>query len=139
LLQQETIKTPLSFTGAIIFVLSKQFITKMNFMNNNRVLLIGYVGKHLDNKKLSDGTKRTGIRMATHCDYKNNKGEIVDATVWHDVVAWDDTAEYAERNFVKGSKIMVEGAIEYRTFIDKAGNKRYHTQIKAHNLVNLDR
>lgn len=108
-------------------------------MKGNRVLLIGYVGKHLASKKLEDGTKRIGIRMATHYDYKNKKGQTIDATVWHDVVAWDRTADYAEKSFVKGSKIMVEGAIEYRIFTDSSGHKRYYTQIKAHSLMNLDR
>jgi single-strand DNA-binding protein len=108
-------------------------------MNNNRVLLIGYVGKHLASKKLEDGSKRIGIRMATHYEYKNQQGAKIDNTVWHDVVAWDGTAEYAERQFVKGSKIMVEGMIEYRVFKNKEGNMRYMTRIKATSLLNLDR
>ena len=108
-------------------------------MKGNRVLLIGYVGQHLSGKKMENGTKRVGIRMATHYEYKNDKGEKKNHTVWHNVVAWDGTAEYAERSFVKGSKIMVEGSIEYRTYDDKKGHKRYLTQIKAHGLMNLDR
>lgn len=108
-------------------------------MKGNRVLLIGYVGQHLESKKLDNGTKRVGIRMATHYDYKNEKGEKVDQTVWHNVVAWDRTADYAERSFVKGSKIMVEGMIDYRVFIGREGNKIHRTHIKAISLMNLDR
>lgn len=108
-------------------------------MKSNRVLLIGYVGNHLASQKLDNGGKRVGIRMATHYDYKDEKGERIDNTVWHDVVAWDSTAEFAERQFVKGSKIMVEGMIEYRVFKNKEGSIRYLTQIKATSLMNLDR
>ena len=108
-------------------------------MKGNRVLLIGYVGNHLSAKTLEAGGKRVGIRMATHYSHKNQQGERIDNTVWHDVVAWDGTAEYAERSFVKGSKIMVDGSIEYRTYSDKAGHTRYIAQIKAHSLMNLDR
>ena len=108
-------------------------------MNANRVLLIGYVGKDLASTKLETGNTRVAIRVATHHSHKNQNGEKIDHTVWHDIVAWDSTAEYAERSFVKGSKIMVDGSIEYRTFPDKSGHIRYITQIKAHSLMNLDR
>ncbi len=108
-------------------------------MKGNRVLLIGYVGNHLASKKLENGGTRVGIRMATHYDYKNAKGETIDKTVWHDIVAWDGTANYAERSFVKGSKIMVEGMIDYRQFKNREGKTMYMTRIKATSLMNLDR
>lgn len=108
-------------------------------MKANHVLLIGYVGQDLATQKLSNESKRVAIRMATHYSHKNKQGEKVDHTVWHNIVAWDGTAEYAERSFVKGSKIMVDGSIEYRVFADKSGHTRYITQIKAHSLMNLDR
>jgi single-strand DNA-binding protein len=108
-------------------------------MQGNRVLLIGYVGQHLASSKLDNGTRRVGIRIATHYEYKNDQGEKVDNTVWHNIVAWDDTAAYAERSFVKGSKIMVEGMLDYRVFKKKDGNTMYLTQIRATSLINLDR
>jgi single-strand DNA-binding protein len=108
-------------------------------MKSNRVLLIGYVGKDLATVKMVNGAKRIGIRMATHSQYKNEKGEKINTTVWHDVVAWNREAEYAERSFVKGSKMLVEGAIVYRTYPDATGHTRYITEIKADSLMNLDR
>lgn len=108
-------------------------------MNNNRVLLIGYVGKDLSAKKLENGTKRIVIRIATHHQRKNETGEKTYCTIWHDVVAWNHIAEIAERSFVKGSKIMVEGSIEYRTYPDNTDHIRYVTQIRATSLMNLDR
>ncbi len=108
-------------------------------MKTNHVTLIGYVGLDLTTSTLPNGNKRTAIRIATHDSSKNQLGEKQYYTVWHDIVAWNSTAEYAECNFVKGSKIMVEGSIEYRTFPDKTGHLRYHTRIKAHSLMNLDR
>ena len=108
-------------------------------MKSNHVLLIGYVGQDLATLKLQNGSKRVGIRVATHYQHKMDNGDKIDHTVWHNVVAWDGTAEYAEKSFVKGSKIMVDGSIEYRVYPDKAGHTRYITQIKAHSLMNLDR
>ena len=108
-------------------------------MKTNHVTLIGYVGKHLVASKLENGTKRVGIRVATHYTEKKATGEKIYHTDWHDIVAWDSTAEFAEENLVKGSRVMVDGSIEYRTFPDKLGHTRYYTQIKAHSLMNLDR
>lgn len=108
-------------------------------MKGNRITLIGYVGSTLLSKKLEDGTKRVGILIATHYTRKNKEGENKWQTVWYDVVAWDKTAEYSEQSFVKRSKIMVEGEIEYRTYPDRTGHMRYITHIKAHSLMNLDR
>jgi single-strand DNA-binding protein len=77
--------------------------------------------------------------MATHYSPKNHSGKKVCQTIWHDVVAWDKVAEYAEKSLVKGSRILVEGSIIYRTYPDNAGHIRYVTLISAESLMNLDR
>ena len=108
-------------------------------MKNNQVLLIGYVGKDLTSHKLENGDNKVDIRVATHYSSKSPQGEKIFHTVWHDIVAWNGIAKFAERSFVKGSKIMVEGSITYRTYPDREGHVRYITEIKAHSLMNLDR
>lgn len=108
-------------------------------MDNNRVLLIGYVGKHLSIATSKGGSKRLSLRVATHFPGTSGDGKKVYHTTWHDVVAWDNIAEFAENNFVKGSRIMVDGFIKYETYPDHTGHIRYVTLIIAHSLVNLDR
>lgn len=108
-------------------------------MQNNHVRLIGYIGNELTATTVSTGQRRIKLRVATHYATKQSDGTKHYHTVWHDVVAWGQTAEYAERSFVKGSKIMVEGAVEYRSYADKAGHTRYITRVAAHHLMNLDR
>jgi len=105
----------------------------------NAVQLIGYVGRDLKESKQDSGLTRVAIRMATHQTFKNRLGEQVNATTWHNVVAWDGSAEYARRSFVKGSKILVEGSIVYGSFTGWDGRRRFTTHIKATNLINLDR
>jgi single-strand DNA-binding protein len=108
-------------------------------MQRNRIILNGYVGNHLDASVCSNGNKRVSIRVATHHRSKNRNGTYIYHTTWHDVVAWDKKAEYAERTFVKGSRIWVEGAMEYRRYPDKTGHVRYTARIRAFSLDNLDR
>ncbi len=108
-------------------------------MNRNQVQLIGYVGKHLAAATVANGSRRVAIRMATHYQRCKTGVENTDTTVWHDVIAWDHMAELAERSFVKGSKIMVEGPLDYRVFTGRDGIKRKQVRIIARTLVNLDR
>lgn len=108
-------------------------------MVNNHVRLIGYIGKDLSATTVSTGQRRIQLRIATHYSTKQDDGSKLFHTVWHDVVAWGLTAEFAERSFVKGSKVMVEGSIEYFKFPDRTGHTRYHVRVAAHSLMNLDR
>lgn len=107
-------------------------------MTNNLIRLIGYVGKDLTGTTVATGHRRIQLRMATHYTTQQD-GTKRYHTVWHDVVAWGPTAEYAERSFVKGSKVLVEGSVEYRTYYDKSGHTRYIARVAAHHLINLDR
>jgi single-strand DNA-binding protein len=89
--------------------------------------------------KTRKGGSRASLRIATHHLARRGDGTKKWKSVWHDVVAWNKQAEYAENNFVKGSRIIVEGYISYRQYVDKSGRTRYYTNIIAHSLLNLDR
>lgn len=108
-------------------------------MKTNQVILLGYVGNDLSDVVTTSGKHKVNIRVATHFYDKLSDGSKKWYTVWHDIVAWDKTAKYAARNFVRGSKILVEGSICYRTYADYTGHIRYVTEIKASHLTNLDR
>jgi single-strand DNA-binding protein len=108
-------------------------------MTNNHVRLIGYIGKHLSASTSLKGNRRLQMRIATHYATENTDGTRQFHTVWHDVIAWGSIAEWAEGSFVKGSRVLVEGSIEYHTYPDRAGHTRYITRIAAHSLLNLDR
>jgi single-strand DNA-binding protein len=108
-------------------------------MKQNSVQLIGYVGEDPKIKLLGNGSKRASIKVATHYALKKEGSKKEFATTWHDVVAWEGTAEYAMRSFVKGSHILINGSIVYRTYFDHTGHTRYVTEIKADTLINLDR
>ncbi|MES1216836.1 MAG: single-stranded DNA-binding protein [Bacteroidota bacterium] len=109
-------------------------------MNANQVVLVGYVGQALKKSNSKYGALRVALRVATHTRRKTGIDQACSTnTVWHDVVAWNKTAGFAERNFVKGSRVLVEGSIEYRCYADASGHRRFLTRIKAHSLMNLDR
>ena len=64
----------------------------MNAMKNT-VQLIGNVGNDPEIKNLDGGKKVANLTIATNDSYKNDKGEKVEQTEWHKVVAWGKTAK----------------------------------------------
>lgn len=104
----------------------------------NKVQLIGYIGKDPVISTTGKG-KLAKIRLATDTFFKDESGKSVQVTTWHDIVAWEKKADEVENNFIKGSHVLVEGQIVYRTYPDLAGHIRYVTEIKAQTLMNLDR
>ena len=108
-------------------------------MNNlrNKVQLIGRLGKDADVKHLDGGKTVARLSLATTFSYKNSKGESVNSTDWHNLVAWGKTAEIIEKYVKKGNEIAIEGRLTTNSWEDKEGNKRYTTEIIVNELLML--
>jgi single-strand DNA-binding protein len=108
-------------------------------MNNlrNSVRLIGHLGQNPDVKALNSGKKLAKCSIATSESYKNENGEKVTETQWHNLVAWGKQAEIIEKYLRKGSEVAIEGKLHTRNYNDKEGNKRYLTEIVVNELVML--
>lgn len=120
-----------------------QSFKKSNVMKSmNKTQLIGYLGGDPIIKEFPSGNMLAILRMATHAKIKNPPSDTDDPyrTTWHNIKVWGrDRIDNIKNHFIKGSHVLVEGTIEYRTFIDKEGNTRYFTDITAFSLMNLDR
>ncbi|MBX9807056.1 MAG: single-stranded DNA-binding protein [Flavobacteriaceae bacterium] len=108
----------------------------MNAMKNT-VQLIGNVGNDPEIKNLDGGKKVANLTIATNDSYKNDKGEKVEQTEWHKVVAWGKTAEIIEKYVTKGLQIAIEGKLTHRSYDDKNGEKRYITEVLANDVLLL--
>ncbi|MEP7317299.1 MAG: single-stranded DNA-binding protein [Panacibacter sp.] len=105
----------------------------------NKVQLIGNLGNAPEIKTLDGGKKLARLSLATNESYKNAKGEKITETQWHNVIAWDKTAEIIEKYFTKGLEVMVEGKLINRNYTDKDGIKRYTTEVQANEFLILTR
>jgi single-strand DNA-binding protein len=108
-------------------------------MNNlrNRVQLIGNLGADPEIKIFDSGKKKVTLSLATSDNYKNANGDKVEQTQWHNIIAWGKTADVAEKYLQKGSEIAIDGKIQYRSYEDKNGEKKYITEIAANELLML--
>ena len=103
----------------------------------NKVQLIGHVGNDPEIKTFDGGKKLAKLNVATNESYKNDKGEKVEETQWHNLVAWGKTADIIEKYVVKGKEIAIEGKLTHKSYEDKNGEKRYVTEVVIDELLLL--
>ena len=103
----------------------------------NKVQLIGHIGNDPEIKTFDGGKKLAKLNVATNESYKNDKGEKVEETQWHNLVAWGKTADIIEKYVVKGKEIAIEGKLTHRSYEDKNGEKRYVTEVVIDELLML--
>ncbi|UJP64594.1 single-stranded DNA-binding protein [Mongoliitalea daihaiensis] len=95
----------------------------------NKVQLIGRLGTKPELKEFESGKKKVSFSLATNEYYYNKAGERVEETTWHNLAAWDKTAENLSKLLDKGAEIAIEGKITNRSYEDKDGVKKYLTEI----------
>lgn len=103
----------------------------------NKVQLIGHLGNNPEIITLDTGKKLAKFSLATNETYKNASGEKVTNTDWHNLIAWNKTAEIVEQYLEKGREIAIEGKLTSRSYDDKDGNKRYVTEVVVNELLLL--
>jgi single-strand DNA-binding protein len=103
----------------------------------NKVQLIGCLGNDPEIKNFDGGKKLVNFTLATNESYKNDKGEKVEETQWHRLVAWGKTAEIIEKYATKGKEIAIEGKLTHRSYEDKNGEKRYVTEVVVSDVLLL--
>lgn len=103
----------------------------------NKVQLIGNLGQDPEIVNLEGGNKLAKFSIATTDSYKNAKGEKVDDTQWHNIVAWGKTAEIVESYLAKGKQVAIEGKLTHRSYETKEGDKRYITEVRCNELLML--
>jgi len=101
----------------------------------NKVQLIGRLGAKAEFKTLDGGKAMARFSIATNETYRNAKGEKVDETTWHQLVAWGRTAEIINRYTDKGSEIAIEGKLVNRSFTGKDGVKKHTTEIQVKEVL----
>lgn len=113
-------------------------------MSLNKVMLIGNVGRdpnvrYLDGNAGGQGSKVATFTLATTERFRDRSGETRENTEWHNIVAWRNSADLAEKFIHKGTQIYVEGRLRTRSYTDQAGVQKYTTEVVADNIQLLGR
>lgn len=98
----------------------------------NRVTLIGAVGQDPETRYTAAGLAIASFSLATS-EKRKDKDEV---TQWHNCVAFGKLAEIVQQYITKGSKLYVDGAIQYQEY-EKDGQKRFATKIVVNDVSML--
>ena len=102
----------------------------------NKVILLGHMGKDPEVRYTTSGVAVANFSLATNERFKDKNGEWQDRAEWHNLVAFDRTAEIVKEYLHKGSQTYIEGRLQTRSWDDKnTGEKKYKTEIVVSQLV----
>ena len=116
-------------------------------MYQNRVHLIGYLGRNPEQKPVRGSDRKYAVlSLATQRSWKGADEEWHSKTEWHRVVAWNGLGEYAAAKLRKGNHIYVEGVLVSSTYQKEFGKGKNKVtvpikawQVKADSIRKLNR
>ena len=97
----------------------------------NCVILMGRLVADPELRQTDSGIPVCQFAIAVPRKYVKDREQQTD---FIDIVAWRQAAEFVCRYFSKGKMIIIEGAIQTRTYEDKNGNKRKAVEVIAGNV-----
>lgn len=103
----------------------------------NKVQLIGRLGQDPEIINLASGKKIAKFSLAINENYKDASGQKIENVQWHNLIAWNKTADIIEKFVTKGNEIAIEGKLTSRSYDDNEGNKRYITEVLVNELLML--
>jgi len=90
----------------------------------NKVILVGNLTRDIELKYTQGGMAISKTAIATSRKFKSNTGEQKEEVCFVDITFFARSAEVANQYLHKGSKILVEGRLQFEQWIDQNGQKR---------------
>ena len=105
----------------------------------NKVFLIGNLTRDPELRFTPSGTAVANIGIAVNNRYQDNSGNWVDEPNYFTVVAWGRQAELCNEHLRKGSPVLVEGRLQWRSWETPDGQKRSVVEVVANRVQFLNK
>jgi single-strand DNA-binding protein len=102
----------------------------------NRIILVGNAGSDPDVRETSSGTPVAHVSLATDRFFRQD-GEEQRKTDWHRLTFWGKSSDIAARFVHRGSRLYVEGRVEYGSY-ERDGVMIPTTDVIVQDFVLLD-
>jgi single-strand DNA-binding protein len=100
-------------------------------MSGNSVTIVGNVTRDPELRFTPSGQANARLGVAVNRRWQDrNSGEWQEATSFFDVICWRDLAENVSDSIKKGTRVIVTGRLEQRSW-EQEGNKRSAVEIIA--------
>ena len=110
----------------------------MSHFNINRVVLVGRLTRDPELRALPSGTSVCSLRLACNSGWRDAQGEIVERPHYFDVSAFGAAGESVANFMHKGSRVAVDGRLEWREWETAEQQKRQAVSIVADTVQFLD-
>lgn len=94
----------------------------------NKVILTGRLTKDPDIRYTTSGKSVASFSLAVDRRHSSEQGPTVD---FIPCIAWTKLADWVGNYLGKGSKILIEGRLQVRSYDAQDGSKRYVTEVIA--------
>lgn len=98
----------------------------------NHITLAGRLVADPELRRTQSEIAVASFNLAVDQDYKSQNGDR--GVDFIPIVAWRNTAEFAEKYFEKGQMAIVSGRLTSRRYEDKNGNKRTAYEVVADHI-----
>lgn len=105
--------------------------------SRNLAILVGRVGSEPKYSQTQSGSVANFSLATSEKWVDHNTGNKQERTEWHNIVVWNQKAEFVSKYVHKGDPLYVEGSIQSREYEDKTGRTRKITEIKARSVQKL--
>lgn len=104
----------------------------------NKVQLLGNITRDPELRYTPGGMAVASFGLATNRIWTTKQGEKKEDAQFHRIVAWNKLAELCSQLLKKGTRVLVEGRIQYREFTDQAGVKKQIAEVVIDDMVLLN-
>ena len=101
----------------------------------NNITIVGNITRDPELRYTPSGQANVRLGVAVNRKWQDrNSGEWQEATSFFDVICWRDLAENVSDSIKKGTRVIVTGRLEQRTW-EQEGNKRSVVEIIADEIA----
>lgn len=99
--------------------------------SSNTITIVGNVTREPELRFTPSGQANTRFGVAVNRRWQDRGGEWQEAVSFFDVVVWREMAENVSQSFQKGTRVIVTGRLEQRTYETNDKQKRSVVEIIA--------
>jgi single-strand DNA-binding protein len=110
----------------------------MAYFSINRVVLVGRLTRDPELRSLPSGVSVCGLRIACSSSRKDAEGDYHERPNFFDVSVYGGSAESVSRYMRKGSRVAIDGRLEWREWETSEQQKRQAVSIVAETVQFLD-
>jgi len=103
----------------------------MSYFAINRVVIVGRLTRAVELRSLPSGRSVANLRIACNSSRKDEDGQTSERPNYFDVAVYGASAESVARYTAKGSRVGVDGRLEWREWENAEQQRRQAVSIVA--------